>query len=952
MDMLLDIATKNECKKKMSVLQSSSSPSSSSSSFQSSLLQKQNNDCIKPCGKSRCMTCNYDAGNIFSSTLTRRKYHVINHDHPLSCDSSNIIYLISCSRCGIQYVGETSQKLNLRMNNHRAAIRGQKNTLLTEHFRGDNDCHIDHCIVQPIEKIDDMGSKQDLKKKRLEREAFWIKELRTLTPYGLNDRLDSKNWRYRWRSDIAGKCFNLLSACHSRGARGKRISVIKTKPDNMWFLNALRSSFTNLTNWRNLARLKINSLNYTELYNLSWLIVELSNDCSTDYPRQIIDLVLDMVNFRIFHMRNSKTKKNMNNFVKIYFQAKEVEEVRLSSIFRRHLNSIPFSFQDRDPPTILYSRSPNIGSTIFNYKNVVDSVITDHWKDGNPMTCDCKNSAFCDPHHGHIVTGNLKVIENRQLRKLMSYGPGYREAQNIRWSEFLSNVKSALEDCVGKWAQRENVDHQLLAEWYNKVMDDVHTAVTNLSKRRKKTKKMILKSPSLLKHLENLHKDFVFTPTDKASNNIAIICKKFYVEQSMKELDIFLNVSNKKAADKTYVPIKENKEKLLNRHRRYMKANSIGTSENLPFLYWIPKMHKKPYSKQRYIAASARCSTKPLSAMLTKCLNLVEKQHRIIGNRYFTNHGTNPMWIVNNSTAVHNMLADLNRKKQVRNIRTYDFSTLYTNIPHKQLKSQLSLVIKDAFKSSGKSFISVYKNDAKWTNSPKEKTLSVNCEKVIHLLYWLIDNIYVTFGDKIFRQKIGIPMGTDCAPFLANLFLYSYESKWIEEQRVLKNYSSIKAFKHCCRYIDDLLLANNDDLMIEVMKDIYPKELVLVPDDSDGLSTPFLDLQLVVKDGVVSTSIFDKRDAFDFKIINFPTLTGNIPLKSSYGVFICEAVRYARACTHFEDFKDRLLLLVKKLKAQFFSDRLLKKTYLNFCNSHLFLVQKYGSTVLNLHKFW
>ena len=73
-----------------------------------------------------------------------------------------------------------------------------------------------------------------------------------------------------------------------------------------------------------------------------------------------------------------------------------------------------------------------------------------------------------------------------------------------------------------------------------------------------------------------------------------------------------------------------------------------------------------------------------------------------------------------------------------------------------------------------------------------------------------------------------------------------------------------QSFQTRCRYIDDLLLANNDDLMIEVMKDIYPKELVLVPDDSDGLSTPFLDLQLVIKDGVVSTSIFDKRDAFDF----------------------------------------------------------------------------------------
>ena len=404
-------------------------------------------------------------------------------------------------------------------------------------------------------------------------------------------------------------------------------------------------------------------------------------------------------------------------------------------------------------------------------------------------------------------------------------------------------------------------------------------------------------------------------------------------------------------ADKTYVPVDEDVSSLVRRHKRYMKANSIPEAEYVPFLYWIPKMHKKPYSKQRYIAASARCSTKPLSAILTKCLKVIEKQHRIVGHRYFTNHGINPMWIIDNSTAVHSMIADLNRKKKVRNIRTYDISTLYTSIPHKQLKRRMAQVIRKAFASSKRSYISIYKNDAKWTDSPRENAYALDCDKIIRLLFWLIDNIFVTFGDKMFRQQIGIPMGTDCAPLLANLFLYSYEYEWIEKQRLLKNYSLLNVFKYSCRYIDDLLLANNDDRMISVMTDIYPKELVLVPDDSDGCSTPFLDLQLVLKDGVVSTSIFDKRDAFDFKIINFPTLTGNIPLKSSYGVFTCELVRYARACTYLKDFKTRMLILVKKLKSQFFKKTLLKKTYLKFCYSHILLVQKYGPKVLDLDKF-
>jgi hypothetical protein len=243
-------------------------------------------------------------------------------------------------------------------------------------------------------------------------------------------------------------------------------------------------------------------------------------------------------------------------------------------------------------------------------------------------------------------------------------------------------VKVSLKSCISKWAEREKVDDQMLMEWYNKVNEDISKVVARLSKKRKKTKRMTLKSPVISKLLKELQTDFVFVPTDKASNNIAVVCKKFYVEQSMKELDIFVKSSIKKETDKTYVPVKENMSSLLSRHSRFMKANSIEDANNLPFLYWIPKMHKKPYSKQRYIAASARCSIKPLSAILTKCFRLIEGQHRIIGKRYFTNHGINPMWIINNSTAVHNMIADLNSKKQVRNIRTYDFSTLYTSIPH------------------------------------------------------------------------------------------------------------------------------------------------------------------------------------------------------------------------------------------------------------------------------
>ena len=75
--------------------------------------------------------------------------------------------------------------------------------------------------------------------------------------------------------------------------------------------------------------------------------------------------------------------------------------------------------------------------------------------------------------------------------------------------------------------------------------------------------------------------------------------------------------------------------------------------------------------------------------------------------------------------------------------------------------------------------------------------------------------------------------------------------------------------------------------------------------------TVHLDLNLTLTDGVITTSVFDKRDTFNFQIVNFPNLSGNIPSRASYGVFIGELVRYARACSFLEDFQERTKIYLK-----------------------------------------
>ena len=185
--------------------------------------------------------------------------------------------------------------------------------------------------------------------------------------------------------------------------------------DSDKFLSDLNASYTNLQNWRYLARKTITSLNLRTTRKLSWIFAAHYYDVETDFPREITDVVLDLINYRLFLAKKENSRTNNANFVKVLFQSPTVEKVELSSIFRKHLDSIPQSFKSRESPTLIYSRSKKIGSTIFNYKDVVDEVIADDWKQDTAITCSCSNSEFCDPHHGHVVTGDLRIIENRKL---------------------------------------------------------------------------------------------------------------------------------------------------------------------------------------------------------------------------------------------------------------------------------------------------------------------------------------------------------------------------------------------------------------------------------------------------------------------------------------------------------------------------------------------------------
>ena len=140
-------------------------------------------------------------------------------------------------------------------------------------------------------------------------------------------------------------------------------------------------------------------------------------------------------------------------------------------------------------------------------------------------------------------------------------------------------------------------------------------------------------------------------------------------------------------------------EDIVNTHDTFMKSLGIELSDDdkkLPYLYWTPKLHKSPV-KHRFIAGSSKCTTKELSRLLTKILTVIKTGLE----KYFsikTSHTeVNNMWIVKNPT---NLLLSLGHLgvHRATSTQTFDFSTLYTSIPHDLPKSRMNSIINNSFK--------------------------------------------------------------------------------------------------------------------------------------------------------------------------------------------------------------------------------------------------------------
>ena len=212
------------------------------------------------CKDKRCKTCpTFVKSSSFTSNVTNTTFSVTNHtkEH-ITCHSQNIIYLLTCQGCGIQYVGETIYPFHKRNNQHRTEM----NKHFEEHL--ETSCKSYSYAYQVIEKLPGTGYMEDgsidekMSKVRKTKEDEWIRKMRVIFPYGLCEKARNKENDCSVLHKAVGKSYkgfpiprSGVRPIRSRERRNAKVSIITcddffTSLDNLFSINLLKTSFNQI----------------------------------------------------------------------------------------------------------------------------------------------------------------------------------------------------------------------------------------------------------------------------------------------------------------------------------------------------------------------------------------------------------------------------------------------------------------------------------------------------------------------------------------------------------------------------------------------------------------------------------------------------------------------------------------------------------------------------------
>ncbi|MCP4052936.1 MAG: hypothetical protein GY739_07705 [Mesoflavibacter sp.] len=908
------------------------------------------------CNRNRCITCTYviesNCERKVWSYITGKSFSIYStSDESLTCTSKFVVYLISCKKCGVQYVGETGQELKARFLSHRRCVINLQPGMLYSHFQQDSHS-VDDMSLQVLGRIDSQD-KSELRRM----ENAWIRVLCTAWPFGLNDRIDGYGDMKAYKNPVFAKNQPYLSIplhriYRNRGIRHKRhkkrldlevqkqlltfyqASQIRTL---YVYLRALNKGMVRkLLMWANAKKFGFTLLDTTLQFILLGYCASYYKTKPEQKTEKLLRISANFVNkgFDMIHFEKLVSREDLKQLA-----PKDIKIPKVSLAFRL-----------KEPMSL----------TLCNYSKELSKFDTSKMKHFQSR-CECVVSPYKYDPCGHIVTGDLSIIRNRELEHVFYRGTKFRENCGVDWKELEKELQKLTETYILKIARFNKVDVIEFKQYKIGILQKIREIISKFELRYPSKKfESIFSNFEIRNKLKLLQERFIICCADKAANNYVFVCKYYYLSTICAELGISFDGTTEKwvaQGNRTYSVCNLSSDDIVNIHKNFTVGNQFALPfhdkiAKIPKIHCLPKLHKTPYGN-RFICGAGQTSIMPLSKLLhhveTHLRNHFRNQCNVIRRRT----GINCYWSIQNNEPVLCKLSEIVSGQTIGEANSFDFSTLFTMLPHSVVEEQLIFLIDKMFGNNGhRDYIAIRKEAcirdnfygekiSFYTNAkenPRDFTY-LTCTDVKLLVQINLQQSFVKFGEYIFKQNYGISMGGSASPLTCDLTLSILEYKFMLNP---SNKGKIKELNSVYRYIDDILCTScGRDRFLELAKEIYPTSLPLNHASGNGVYCDFLDLRIYIAPEF-KIDVFNKTDYFNFQVVKYVFAESNAPRNLGYNVFHSQLVRISRICTKLCDFREKVASLAQILVQNGFDkDKLIIK-FLKFANKYPEILFKFN----------